>query len=237
MKLKQKILKEQLRNGFTLIELLVVISILGILATVVIVNFAGQRDPRNLKIAQSQLVTDIRKIQSYSLSGKILPNGQSAQFYLLKINNKSQYTIEAIYNVSAGAPKLLDVSTVNLSPNIVFTGFTITRTSQPNTQVPASCILTSFAAPFGKIFFNSGCYIQNPPNIDTTNSSDDYNKILEFSAVPFNTDCTGGGSDPNTPSLCTISSDSSATITLGINGSSLSKTVTIDGINGVVTFN
>ena len=237
MKLKLKTSNLRPQSGFTLIELLVVISILGILATVVIVNFAGQRDPRNLKIAQSQLVTDIRKVQSYSLSGKILPNGQSAQFYLLKINSKTQYTIEAIYNVSAGAPKLVDVSTVTLPPNIVFTGFTITRTSQPNAQVPSSCVLTSFSAPFGKIFFNSGCSIQNYPTIDTTNSADDYNKILEFSAVPFNTDCTGGGSDPNTPPLCTISSDSSATITLGINGSSLSKTITVDGINGVVTFN
>ena len=68
--MKQKYSKTKYQLGFTLIELLVVISIMGILATLMIVNFAGQRVSRSLLLAKNETVTNIRKVQSYTLSSK-----------------------------------------------------------------------------------------------------------------------------------------------------------------------
>ena len=95
----------QLKKGFTLIELMVVVSIMAILATAVIINIAGQRNNRNIIIAENELVNNIRTAQSYTLSSRVLPSGQSAQYYVLKFDfsEPSQYILQAIYNVSKPA--------------------------------------------------------------------------------------------------------------------------------------
>ena len=100
--------------GFTLIELMVVVTIMVILATVMVINLAAQRTSRDIKIAQNQLVSYIRQAQSYTLSARTLPSGESVQFYVLKfdLNKPTQYTLEAVYNVSS-SPQLQDIQTIN----------------------------------------------------------------------------------------------------------------------------
>jgi prepilin-type N-terminal cleavage/methylation domain-containing protein len=236
-------IKDKLSNiGFTLIEMMVVVAIMVMLATAIVINLASQRAGRDVRIAQNQLVSYIRQAQSYTLSSRNLPNGQPAQFYVLKfdLSNPTQYTLEAIYNVSS-SPQLQDIQTINLPPNIQIAAIApatnpiaIDRSQASDTvnqpgnstylQTP-TCALMAFAAPFGKIIFNGGCTQSGwDPN------NDDYEKIVNFQT---NVICNSF----NVPQTCSASTDSLMTITLSDSGKTVSKTVTVNAITGAVTFN
>ncbi len=232
--------------GFTLIELMTVITIMVILAAVMIINLAGQRTSRDLNIAENQLVSYIRQAQSYTLSARILPNGQAVQFYVLKfdLSNPTQYTLEAIYNVSS-SPQLTDIQTINLPANIQIAAITpgaypivIDRTAAGDTFYTSAgistplqtiaaggCALLAFAAPFAKVIFNGEC---NQQNWDPNN--DDYEKIVNFQT---NVICNSF----NVPQTCSASTDSLMSITLSDSGGTISKTVTVNAITGAVSFN
>lgn len=227
--------------GFTLIELMVVVTIMVLLVSVLVINLAGQRAPRDIRIAQNQLVSNIRLAQSYILASRLLPSGQSAQFYLVKLDlsKPTQYTIQAVYNVST-SPQLADVQTIRFPANIQLAATSpvfIDRSLASDVydpiaanrylQTPAAggCALIAFAAPFGKVIFNGAC---NQAAWDPSN--DDYEKIVNFQA---NTPCLSAGSPP----LCTASTDSIMTITLTDKANTISKTVTVNAITGGVSFN
>ena len=234
----------QPQQGFTLIELMVVIAVMAILASVLVLNLAGQRAKRDVQISENELVSNIRQIQSSILSAKTLSSGQSVQFYMLKFNlqKPGQYTIQAAYNVSS-SPRLADVQTIILPPDVVIASrtpgsypITIDRsatldtvnTSGPNQylQTP-TCGLLAFAAPFAKVLMDSGCAIAGPPNIA---SGDDYYYLINFQT---NLPCQAS----NNPVGCNVSTDSNMSITLTDTGHTYSKTVTINGITGAVSFN
>ncbi len=221
--LKNQNLKPNLifNAGFTLIELLVVIAIMGILAGFMVLNIAGQRGPRNLKIAQSQQVTNIRKIQSYTLSSRNLSANIPAAFYVIKFDRSKprQYIIQAMYDITS-APKLTDIETINFPENVSLADVNpieIDREptgSSGNDQKPALCALAAFKLPYAKIINNDGCTFSNFNN-------DDYAKIKNFVT---NND------------TITVSADSIMTIKLYEKQSSLTKTVTINGISGLISF-
>jgi prepilin-type N-terminal cleavage/methylation domain-containing protein len=247
MRFKEQNSKFKIQNsscGFTLIELMVVISIMVILATTLIINLAGQRSSRDVRIAENQLVTNIRKVQSYTLSARSLPGGQDVQYYVLKFNlsTPDRYTIQAVYNVNA-SPQMQDIETVLLPPNIIIASTTantsaisISRSLNPTTQTLQSsplCALIAFAAPFGKVIFNDGCSpASGYPVPYTLGLPDDYYaKIVNFEG---NAACSGSY---GTPSICTASTDSIMSITIRDTYNTVSKTVTINGITGSVSFN
>lgn len=235
-------LKPSTKNsaGFTLIEMLVVIAIMAILATVLVLNLAGQRAKRDVQIAENELVSNIRQIQSSTLSARTLPSGLSAQYYFLKLDlaKPGQYTIQAAYNVSS-SPKLTDVQTIMLPPDVVIATITpgsyavaIDRSPTQDTFNSAAsnpflqtsnCSLLAFVAPFARVLMNGGCAIANPPGI---NSGDDYYYIINFEV---NQHCPAIG--------CNVSTDSNMSIVLTDTDRSYSKTVIINGITGAVTFN
>jgi len=237
------------KEGFTLIELMAVVAIMAIMATLLVINLAGQRAPRDVKIAQNQLVSYIREAQSYTLSDRVLPNGQAVQFYILKfdLSKPTQYTLEAIYNVST-SPQLVDIQTVSLPANIQIAAIsssaypividrsptndtyytsggtqTLSQTIAPGT----GCALIAFAAPFGKPIFSGGCSTDN--NVWEPNNND-YEKIVNFETSVI---CASY----NNPPPCTASSDSIMTITLSDSGKTISKTVMVNAVTGAVTFN
>lgn len=246
-RLREKRLKY---NGFTLIELLVVVSIMVILTSAMVINLNGQRAARDVKIAQNELVSNLRKIQSYTLSARLSAGGQYVQYYFIKfdLNKPNQYTLQALYNASS-APALQDIETIYLPKNIrlsagsnncsgsgIQSAFCLSRPVNPATQIPNSCALAAFAAPFGRVFLNDGCTptASNPYQIDKTNQSDDYSKFLNFVS---NTACLSSPPSPYSPSVCSLSTDSSMTITLTSADNKVSKTVTINGITGSIIFN
>jgi prepilin-type N-terminal cleavage/methylation domain-containing protein len=73
-------------RGFTLIEMLVVISIFGILTSVVIANLAGLGATRSVRNAKGNLVSDLRRMQSASLSSKDI-NGTPSASYGVRITS------------------------------------------------------------------------------------------------------------------------------------------------------
>ena len=224
-------------KGFTLIELLVVIAIMVLLSSTLIINLAGQRVSRDIRIAQNQLVSDIRKVQSYTLSARSLPSSESVQYYFLKfdLTKPTQYTIQAISNVGV-QPKLQDVETVKLPPNIqldLINPPLITQRPNPASQTPFyNCPLIAFAAPFGKIIFNDGCAPLNYSSPYTLQITDDYYaKIINFLT---NLTCDGNNGQPPNPAGCSASTDSLMTITLTDKARSVSRKILINSITGSV---
>lgn len=211
-------------SGFTLTEILVVLSIMGVLLGVFLVNFAGLRGARNLKIAQNELVSNIRKMQSYALSSRVLSNGQPAQFFLLKLDttNKRTYTLQAIYNVNVQPQLAAEVEKFQLPEGIVISGFALDRPPLAGGSdfydIPpapmANCVLLSSKLPFGKSLVSNGCDFSNF-------SSDAYAKLKDFVT--------------NNPSS-TVSDNSVLVIRLSTITGNLTKTVTVNGVSGTVTF-
>jgi prepilin-type N-terminal cleavage/methylation domain-containing protein len=137
-------------SGFTLIELLVVLSIMVVLSTVIVINFNIQRGTRNVKIAQNEMVTNIRKAQSYLLSSRDISTNNSAGFYIIRFapGVNSTYTMDAI-NASY-------VYTANFETFKLPQGITISKvevdTGSGYTVV--TCAQIAFRAPFGKVYIN-----------------------------------------------------------------------------------
>ncbi|HVY67941.1 MAG TPA: prepilin-type N-terminal cleavage/methylation domain-containing protein [Patescibacteria group bacterium] len=203
------------REGFTLIELLVVLAIMGIMLTLVTLNLNGLSAGRNLRIAQNELVTNIRQMQNFALASRSTPNGKPADFYVIKFNAAApdQYTLQAIYDAQT-APKVIDVQTVKLPPGIVFQSYDdsagqypvyINRPGSSTQYITSSgCALVAFKLPFGKILANNGCYLPSNPNVRTS-PPDDYSKFIIY-RLNIESDPTGTGS--------TVSADSTIIISL-----------------------
>jgi prepilin-type N-terminal cleavage/methylation domain-containing protein len=213
-------------SGFTVMELLVVISVMGILALMVIANMAGQRTNQKIKIAQNELVTNLRMLQSNALSSKPLPSGQQVQYYILKIDTSkpNEYKIQAMYDVAV-SPNLADsVKTIKLPQGIRFASVTpiqITRPVAPVNPPNPSCALIVFKLPFSKILFSGSCDFDNFSNP----SNDSYKNILNFVVnVP---DSPGNN----------VSADSKMTIKLTDSGGSVIKYVSVCGLSGKITSN
>ena len=62
------------RAGFTLIEVLLVVAILGILATVVVVNFAGKADNARIKATRASIAAICTAIDMYEVDTGKFPS-------------------------------------------------------------------------------------------------------------------------------------------------------------------
>lgn len=230
------------KQGFSLIELMVVLAMFGIILGLIMVNFSSLRNARNLKIAQNELVSNLRKVQSYTLSSRALNATQPVQFYLLKFDTATpdRYTVQAMYNLSSSPQLNQNVETIMLPQGVRFSTSTPFIIDRPNLQYPndptdsgdvtlsngniTTCALVAFKLPFGNVIVNSGTDVINSANNGcrfNNFSNDDYTKLKDFVV--------------NT-STNTASNNSIITITLISQDGKLKQTVTLNGITGAVTF-
>jgi type II secretory pathway pseudopilin PulG len=202
--------------AFTVIELMVVVTIMMLMLSAMILNLNAGRSARNLTIAQNQLVSNLRKIQSYTLSGRNLSSGLAADFYILRVDSlyPSQYKIQAIYN-STVSPKVADVETITLPAGISFSGKIIINRPDNNTPINADCALLGYKLPFGRILMSENC---NQDSFFPTN--DDYVKLVNFVSNTTN---------------YSVSSDGNMVLTLTNDKGSI-KTIKIFGSTGRIDF-
>lgn len=158
--------------GFTLIELIVVIGLMGIFTAAVLVNFNSQRGPRNLRIAQNEIVTNLRKVQSYALSSRDSKNGP-AKYYILNLNKtESTYNIGAIQTDYSFTT---DVETIKLPDGITISKLEL---SQPvgATAIDEQCVQVALGLPFGTGYMDSSCAIdlavKDPARLSTLMNSE-----------------------------------------------------------------
>ncbi len=201
-------------NGFTLIELMVVLGMIGIISGAVIANYASGRTSRSLRIGANELVTNIRKVQSYTLSSRALPGNVAAQYYLLRFDpttvssiNTAEYKIQGMYDTDTTPAQLRDIETINLPGDIKIQSITVNGVAGP-------CLLLAFKLPFANILANRECSGNTP----TVTSADDYGKIISFVTNNANT---------------TVSSDAVSVITLASKSGATVK-ILINGVTGVV---
>lgn len=137
----------QKQKGFTIIELIVVIAIMGVISTLFLVNYNGQRGPRNLKLAQNLLVTNIRKTQSYILSAKTINSNLTARYYQVRIDKNSNRYL--IYGLDTTNTAYL-VETVNLPSGVTVSNIQYSPVGG-NPGNP-SYALISFSSPYSKTY-------------------------------------------------------------------------------------
>ncbi len=126
--------------GFTLIELLIVIFIIGLLSSIVTVNFKTQRSSQEIQIAGQDLISNLREIQNLILTGKQVAGGQAATAYEITFSIGSQnYTVDYYLGTDKTSYK-----TIALSQNIAIGQ--LYRSAVPEAQMKIR-----FDAPYGKI--------------------------------------------------------------------------------------
>lgn len=144
-------MKQNPQNGFTILELIVVIAIMGLMATLLIVNFNATRNRRNLGLAANEFITNVRKTQSYALSARDVSPGVPAKYYLMQFDfsTPTVYKILAVdTNYSATT-----VETITLPQNVALDQ-NLSSLIQPiggTTSRPA-CLQVLFGLPFARIY-------------------------------------------------------------------------------------
>lgn len=139
--------------GFTVVELLVVFIIMVLLSSLVVINWNSQKPTRNLVIAQNELITNIRKVQSYAVSSRNISTGVSAKYYLMKfVAGSNNYTVDAINanGQMVGSP----IEQINLPSPLIFSTVSLINSSGNSTDY--SCAYAIFSVIYGKTYFYGG---------------------------------------------------------------------------------
>lgn len=133
-------------KGFTLVELLVVIALMGILATLVVVSFNRQSAKRSVLLAQNETVTNMRKVQGYSLSARNIEPSVAAKYYIIRfVKDESSYTVSAVDSNYNYYP---NVESIKLPQGVVISNL------GSGTQ-SLDCVQIAFAAPYGQTYIYS----------------------------------------------------------------------------------
>lgn len=155
------------QNGFTLLELLAVIAIMGILASVFMVNFNAQRVPRDLNIARNETITNIRKVQSYTLSSRDT-FGMANKFYVITfMDGASSYIIGSI-----GINPTDKLFTYKVQEVVNLPGRVRQSINGPD------CAQIIFAAPFGKMYTDTDLNRCEDSLSDTNNIKNSLLKLV-----------------------------------------------------------
>jgi len=147
-------MEQKKKNGFTIIELLVVIAIMGLMATLLVINFNSTKGRRNLTLAANELITNVRKTQSYALSARDVSPNLPAKYYVLQFDFSTPdlYKVLAIDSNYSATPKT--VETITLPANVVLDQ-NLSSLVQPisgGTTTHPGCLQILFGLPYGRIY-------------------------------------------------------------------------------------
>lgn len=172
-------------SGFTLIELLVSVFIMLTLLGIVLANFSGLSGTRNLNVAKNNIISDMRRQQSQSLSSRNISGAIVASAYGVTMATvtapPSSYSMIADNN--SAIPVRYNQATLNLPPNVYIKTISIVRATGSSTT--ATNLEVYFTVPYGRLLqtYSGGVSAQSKdPNAITTVtlSTKDNTKTLTF---------------------------------------------------------
>jgi prepilin-type N-terminal cleavage/methylation domain-containing protein len=139
-------------RGFTLIELVVTIAIMVLMLSLTITNFNGSQQSRNSQLAESTLVSDLHKIQTFSLNSANSTNGLPASSWSvnLDLSTSSYYTLQVTDN--SVVPSTATYALTQLPKDVSFSQFQITTSS--GVCFNASTLNIIFTVPYGRILMS-----------------------------------------------------------------------------------
>lgn len=123
---------------------------MGILLSVVIANFGNSRQKNNVTYGKNNLVSNLHKIQSFSLSSRDVSLGCPANSYQIVFNTTTTpqtYTVAGTGNSSCSSATTLE--TVRLPGAVYISNISITRADNTVTTGPSSTVF--FTVPYGKV--------------------------------------------------------------------------------------
>ena len=92
-----KIAPKAAQKGFTLIEVMIVVAILGVLATLVVVNVGGQSDKANITAAKSDLQAISQALALFKLDNNRYPSTDQGLDALVEKPDDARYWPEGGY--------------------------------------------------------------------------------------------------------------------------------------------
>ncbi|GEM_PF-1038252 len=152
----QKNLVESKQSGFTIVELLVVFVILVLLMSAGLVSWNQQKPRRSLNIAQNELVTNIRKVQSYAISSRNIGENNPASYYSLSLSTSNERQFGYLVN-GVGRANTYDyfvgIENISLPNTIEITNINL---HNPGDIVPTTleCVQILVSAVYGKMYFH-----------------------------------------------------------------------------------
>jgi len=139
------------KTGFTLIELLISIFIIVTLTSLFLANFRGQTRQRAVNSATNNLISDLHKIQSFSLSSRdVTPGNPASQYATTIANNGTNYSLLGYNN--AVPPTATTVGTTLFPTGVIINSIAITKAD--GTVVNPTSVTLGFKIPFGKVIVN-----------------------------------------------------------------------------------
>lgn len=125
-----------LSKSFTLIELLVVVAIIGLMASLIIINYSGQKQKDVEEQAVLTFVSDLRRVQNMAMSVVPCCSGEVCDEYQIVVNNNkytttcSTYETKVSVGISEGTISFLPIDKDNPTIRIQGTkSFTIGSTA------------------------------------------------------------------------------------------------------------
>jgi len=151
------------KKGFSLVELIVVIAIMATLGVVVAPQYASNKREKSMSYARTQIINDIRYVQSYTLSTKRFPDGTSPTggFGIFFEKGKTYYIVfgdklhggpvDHQYNpeYTLGGSELFE--RINLVDGITITNLELVNTATSTSTWPLSVSYVS-VPPYGKVY-------------------------------------------------------------------------------------
>lgn len=193
-------------EGFTLIELIVTLAILAVFYGLIITNFAYWRGPQYVKVSGNELATQINRLHSNALSARSVADNP-AKYFILQLTSGTAATSYIAQAASAGSTQ--DLFTTPFETFKIQGGAYIQSlrlTDKGAVVTTPACVQIVFSLPFGRAYLDGSCSFG-----------------------------TGGGQTiSKTQSQLDAFANAKLEIVIARAGTSVIRTVSIDGISGKV---